>query len=175
MVSIEVVLDKTLFYRFSVFNMLHHRKQWRSPLLFALMMGISALICFWMYRIDGAVFLGCVLLAVGLFLPCVYFLTFFQSLKKQIAANDLIRPRKVYTLHLTDAEDGIAVSNDHEQVQYCWKNVHRVYIDTLATYLYITPERAFILPHDCAEDSPEALWALIARNVASERIVGLRK
>lgn len=173
--TIEVVLSKTIFRLFAIFDMLRHRKQWRSPAIFALIMGISSLICFIMHRVDGAVFLGCVLLAVGLALPCVYFLTFFQSLNKQIVANDLTRPRKVYTLLLTDADDGIVISNDHEQVQYCWKNVHRVYQDVLATYLYITPERAFILPHDCIKESPDALWTLIARNVANDRIVDLRK
>ena len=173
--TIEVVLDKMLFQRFSVFHMLRHRKQWRSPLLFALIMGVSAAICFCMHRVDGAVLLGWVLLAVGLSLPCVYFLTFFQSLRKQVAANDLLRPRKVYTLHLTDDEDGIAVQNDHEQAQYCWKNVHRVYIDTLATYLYMTPDRAFILPHDYVGGSPETLWAMLSRNVSADRIWDCRK
>lgn len=173
--TIDVLLNKEVFRRFTIFDILKRRKLWRSPTLFALILGISACICFLMRQVDGAILLGAVLLIVGLGMPCIYFLSFFRSLNRQIIENDLLRPKKVYTLHLTDGDAGIAVDNGREHVDYRWSNVYRVYRDTLATYLYITPERAFLLPHDCVEESADALWKLIGRNVPSDRIVDLRK
>lgn len=173
--TIDVLLSKELFRRFTIFDVLQRRKLWRSPVLFALILSVSACICFLMRQVDGAVILGTVLLIVGLGMPCIYFLNFFRSLNRQIAANDLSQPKKVYALCLTDKAKGIAIENDREHADYGWADVHCVYRDKLATYLYITPERAFILPHDCIDESPDALWALIARNVANDRIVDLRK
>lgn len=173
--TIDVLLNKDDFIRFTMFDVLRRRKMWRSPVLFALILSVSACICFWMHRVDGAVLLGTVLLIVGLGMPCVYFLTFYRSLKKQLITNDLLRPRKVYTLCLTEKSDGIAVANDHEHVDYRWADVYHVYWDTSAAYLYITPERAFILPYHCIEDSSSRLWALISVKVPKERMTDLRK
>lgn len=166
--TIEVVLDKLTFRRFALFDMLRHRKQWRSPALFALILCASGGICFAMRLVEGAALLGIVLMAVGLGLPLVYFLSFFQSLNKQITANDLLRPRKVYTVHVED--DGIRVENEKEQAHYSWNQVHHAYRDTLAIYLYITPQRAFLLPGDCIPDSPDALWNQITQALGHDHV-----
>lgn len=167
--TIKVLLSKEVFRRFTVFDILRRRKMWRSPVLFALILGVFAGICFLMHRADGAVMLGTVLLMVGLGMPCVYFLSFFLSLNRQITENGLHRPKEVYTLRLTDKNQGIDVENDREHARYSWGDVHHVYRDAAATYLYITADRAFILPHSCIEGSPDELWALIAQMVPKER------
>lgn len=166
--TIDVTLDKFTFRRFALFDMLRHRKQWRSPALFALILCASGGICFAMGRVEGAALLGTVLIVVGLGLPAVYFLSFFRSLKQQITANDLLRPRKVYTVHVE--EDGIRVKNEKEQAQYSWNQIHHAYRDTLAIYLYITPQRAFLLPDDCIPDSPDALWHQITQSLGQDHV-----
>ena len=82
--TIEVNLSGPEFRRFTVFDLLRRRKQWRGPALFALILGLSAAVCFTRAPARGAVLLGSVLLGVGLGVPCVYFAFFFSSLNRQI-------------------------------------------------------------------------------------------
>ena len=172
---IEVMLTEEVFRRFTMFDILQRRKMWRSPAIFAGILGASACICFLMNQVEGAVMLGTVLLVVGLGMPTVYFATFFSSLKKQVLASGLKRPQLVYTLELTEQAKGIGVSNEKEQAAYEWKSVFHVYRDTLATYLFMTRDRAFILPHTCIEEGDDALWQLLAKKVPKERCTDLRK
>lgn len=167
--TIEATLTEEIFRKFTMFDMLRRRKVWRSPAIFAAILGTCACICFLMHHVEGAVMLGCVLLIVGLGMPLVYFLTFFSSLRKQVLTLGLKRPQTFYTLSLTEKADGIGVRNEKEQASYKWKDVHHVYRDTLATYLYMTAQRGFILPHTCIEEGPDALWALIEKKVPAER------
>nr|MBQ8244247.1 YcxB family protein [Oscillospiraceae bacterium] len=166
---IEVNLTEEIFRRFTMFDMIRKKKVWRSPVIFASILSVSACICFIMRHVEGAVLLGSVLLLVGLGMPLVYFVSFFSSLRKQILAQGLKRPQKVYTLLLTEKASGIGISNDREHAEYKWKDVHHVYRDQIATYLYMTPARAFILPHTCVEEGPEALWTLIEKKIPKEK------
>lgn len=163
--EIKVFLSEATFRRFTIFDILKRRKLWRSPVIFAAILSFCAFICFLAHHIDGAVLLGSILLIVGLGMPCVYFTTFFFSLRKQVKQNHLTPPKHVYTVKLSHQKDGIFIENTHEQATYCWDKVFHVYQDTNATYLYMTPDRAFLLPHDCVEGSADALWALIQEMV----------
>lgn len=103
---------------------------------------------------------GAVLLGVGLGVPCVYFAFFFSSLNRQIREQGLTRPQHVYTVTLSDRKKGIAADNGRETLEYERKSVHHAYRSLTATYLYLTPQRALILPHTCLDDT-EALRKLI--------------
>ena len=46
--------------------MMRRRKVWKAPVTFASILSVSAVICFIMRHVEGAVMLGCVLLIVGL-------------------------------------------------------------------------------------------------------------
>lgn len=166
--TIEVELSGEEFRRFTIFDLLRRRKQWRGPVLFALILGLSAALCFAKSDTQGAVLLGNVLLMVGLGLPCVYFSYFFSSLSRQVRKQGLTRPQKVYTVTLTEQAKGIQADNHREKLSYAWKSVHHAYRHGTATYLYLTPQRALILPHTCVED-PDALWALLTRKLPKEK------
>lgn len=166
---IEVNLTEEIFRKFTMFDMLRRRKVWRSPAIFASILSVCACICFIMRHVEGAVLLGSVLLVVGLGMPLVYFVSFFSSLRQQILVQGLKRPQKVYTLCLTEKADGIGISNEKEHADYKWKDVHHIYRDRIATYLYMTPQRAFILPHTCIEEGVDALWELIGKKVPKEK------
>lgn len=168
--TIEVNLTEEAFRRFTIFDILRRRKAWRPPVTFALIMGVSAIICYWMNHVDGAVLLGNVLMTIGLGMPIVYFTTFFASLKKQVLAHGLSRPQHVYTITLTHKADGIAADNGKEKAEYPWKGIHHVYRDLTATYLFLTVDRAFILPHTCIEEGPDEMWKLISKKVPKEKI-----
>lgn len=163
--KIEVILTEEIFRRFTLFDMMKRRKVWRSPAIWAAILCTSATICFLMNHVRGAVLLGCVLVFVGVGMPLSYFANFASSLRKQILTLGLSRPQHVYTLILTEKAKGIQVSNEKEQAAYEWKRIHHAYRDLYATYLYITPQRAFLLPHTCIEEGADALWQLLDKKL----------
>ncbi len=167
--KIDVVLSEALFRRFTMFDILKRRKMWRSPVIFASILGGCACVCFIMHHVDGAILLGSVLLAVGLGMPCVYFCTFFSSLNKEIKNQKLKTPRLVYTLELTEHSDGIFIRNKTEKASYKWEHVFHAYRDKSATYLFITAQRGFILPHDCISEGSESLNELLSRMLPENR------
>ena len=171
--TIEVNLTAEEFKRFSLFDTFRRRKMWRAPVTFASILSFCALICFLMHHVDGAVMLGSVLLLVGLGMPITYFTAFFTSLNKQVKTLGL--PKVVYSLCLTEKSNGIAIENGHEHADYKWKDVHHVYRSRPATYLFMTPARAFILPHSCVENGSDALWQLIEKKVSANQRTVLSK
>lgn len=166
--TIEVILTAGEFIRFTVFDTFRRKKMHRSPLTFALLLGISGMICYFMSRLEGAVMLGTVLLVIGLGLPVFYFGSFFLSLLRQIRLHKL--PRTVYTLTLDAGSKTIAIANEQEEITYEWKKVYHVYQGKTATYLYATPARAFILPHYYIEGGAEALWKVLRKKLPDSKL-----
>ena len=168
--TIDVHLTAEVFRRFTLFDTFKRRKMWRSPATFAAILGVSGCICLLMHHVDGAVLLGCVLLMVGLGFPASYFANFSRSMQKQIKAFGLDKPKKVYTLHLTKSSEGISVRNEKEHVDYKWENVFHVYRDKQATYLYMNPQRGFILTHADTDDNGASLWKLMEQMLPKNKL-----
>lgn len=166
--KIEVRLNARQFFQFSWFDLLRHRKGWRAPALFAAILCASAAACFFMRGTQGAVLLGAALLAAGLGVPAAYFLSFFLSLRAQARKEGLAQPKHVYTLELRDG-GGISVDNGREHADYPWEQVFRAYRGAHATYLYLSPRRAFLIPHECVKGGADSLWELVGRRVPQER------
>lgn len=174
--KMSVYLDEKTFRSFTVFDILSRRKYWKSPVIFASIMTFSALVCFLMHSIDGAVLLGVVLSVIGLGMPVIYFSTFFSSLKKQVKLQNLDPPRNVYDVELLGKADGIIVSNEKEQACYKWKDAWKAYRSFCAIYLFITSERGFILPYSSMKEGDEALWwSFIRDNLGQEKCIDLCK
>lgn len=167
--KVEVYLNERVFRRFTMFDLLKRRKQWRSPVLFTGILTVCACVCFAFHSKDGAVLLGIVLLAVGVGMSLIYALNFLLSLNRKIADLHLKTPQYVYTLLLTSEPEGIHADNAAEHAVYSWKQVYHAYRDTDATYLYMTPNRAFLLPHDCVKEGADALWKLLRENLTSDQ------
>ncbi|MGH0054523.1 MAG: YcxB family protein [Sphaerochaetaceae bacterium] len=165
---IAVKLSESQFRHFIIFNILKRLKSYKSPVIFASILTFSAIICFLMYKVDGAILLGFVLLVVGLGMPIVYFATFFTSLRKQVKLQKLDPPRLVYTLQFEEDSDVLNISNDKEKVSYRWQEVFHAYYETDSIYLFITKDRAFLLPLASLGDS-NAVWKLIETKLGSER------
>jgi hypothetical protein len=110
---------------------------------------------------------------VGLGFPASYFLNFSRSMQKQIKAFGLNTPKKVYTLNLSKSSEGISVKNEKEHVDYKWENVFHVYRDKKATYLYMSAQRGFILPHADTDDNGEKLWKLMEQMLPKNKLTVL--
>jgi len=167
--KIQVRLSEKEFLRFSWFDVLRHRRAWRAPAVFAAALCLCAAICFIMSHIRGAVVLGAVLLTVGVGIPAAYFLSFFLSVRKQARDQGLGEGKYVYTLDLGD-KGGLRVDNGREHAVYPWGQVFHAYRGSDAAYLYITPQRAFLIPCHCVDGGADKLWALLKERLPPERM-----
>ena len=167
--KIEVRFTEKEFISFGWFDALRVKRAWRGPALFAAILGGAAVLCFILYARRGAVLLGGVLLVVALGLPAAWFLNFGASLRKQAKAAGLSEEKHVYTLELQDDAAGVTVDSGTERAAYSWQQVMHVYRSKTASYLYITPQRAFLIPHSCVEDGPDALWELFEKHIPAGR------
>lgn len=170
--KIEVWLTEKEFISFGWFDALRVKRAWRGPALFAAILGGAALLCFALHARRGAVLLGGALSAVALGLPAAWFLNFGLSLRRQARAAGLFGGKHAYTLWLYDDETGVAVENGTERAVYAWQQVFCLYRRGAASYLYITPGRAFLIPHGCVKGGADALWGLLARHIPAERQTG---
>lgn len=166
-VKVEVRLNEKDFIRFSWFDAFRHKKVWRRPALFAAILGAAAAACFVLRDRRGAVLLGVVLLTVALGLPGAWVLSFCLSVRGRSAA--LAGGKLVYTLELCDDSRGIAADNGNERAVCPWEQVFHAYRDEHASYLYVTPRRAYLIPHGCVRNGADSLWALIGRWVPADR------
>lgn len=172
--KIEVYLNTKMFRRFSNFDTLKRRKAWKAPVTFATILTTAAVICFIMNHVEGAIFLGTVLLVVAWGMPATYFLSFFLSVNKQAKTMGLDRAKLVYTLEIDPKSKMFSVDNGREHIDVKWGDIHRIYRDTVAAYLYVTPQRAFILPYSCMDDPTGTFWPLVKTKLPQEKITDLR-
>jgi hypothetical protein len=175
LITVPVMLDEKLLRRFSVFDLLTVKRMWRSPLLFALIMSGFAAVCFAMVgRAEGASLLGAVLLAVGLGLPLLYVFRFFSLIAAQVKRFGLERPRAVYTLSFSREENGVFAQNPGgESARYEWALLYGAFRVSGCVYLYVTKNRAFILPENQANGGD--LWGLVSEMLPTEKVWDKRK
>ena len=161
-----------IFREFAVFDTMRRRKRWKGPALFAAMMTAFACVCFAQRgRQEQAVLIGGVLLAVGLGLPAVYFLSFFSSVRKKAKQLKLDNANVAYTVAVSP--ESVAVTDGKQRAEYAWGDIVSVYRIRQSTCLYVADNRAYLLP--AGDRNDEACWALISRQVPSEKRNDLRK
>ena len=83
------------------------------------------------------------------------------DIKKRHHEQKLKDGRYVYTVNLDSS--AIHVRNDKEEANYQWDKAYKAYRNYDAIYLYITSERAFIIPSDKAEQ--DKTWDLITKKM----------
>jgi len=168
-VKVNVIIDDKVFYKFSIFESFYRKRGYLSPLIFALILSVSAIICF---ILDGAL-LGIVLLIIGLGLPAFRIQKIFSAIKTQIRVLDLVNPKTVYSLCLTEAPDGIEVTNHgdgDDPLRYEWSNIHMVYRVDGCIYLYVLTDKAYLLPDGQAVEGSDALWQILTKMIPHDKI-----
>lgn len=166
-------IDDKLFSGFAFFDTIIHQKRLRSPLIFTGLMAAFACICYFLHdRANQAIFMGNVLLLVGLALPLVYFGTFFRSVQNQITRLNLRTPQLVYTVYLDDEKDGVVITDAKasKTVFRSWNDIFGAYRVKGCIYLYVSPRQAFLLPDGQANVSPDALWAFLQKKLPEGKL-----
>jgi hypothetical protein len=174
-IVVPAAIDAKTFRDFAVFDSFIRQKRWRMLSLFTCIMLGSAIICFIMRgRAEQAVLLGGVLTAVGLGLPVAYLLSFFLSIKTQSEKMRLKTQRHAYTLTMMKAE-GIEVKAGKELLKHRWEEVFAVYRWRTYTYLYVSQQKAYLMPDQQVPGSADALWRLLEGSVPAGRLFDLRR
>ena len=146
-ITVHVKMDYKTLRTFGLFDAFNLKGRWKKPAIFAAIMLAFSLLCFLQHGKQHSVLLGSVLLAIGLGLPLVYVVMFLSQLKAQAKKLRLNPPRRVYTLVFSD--ESIHVSNElkaGDEVTLEWQKLPVAFRRKKAIYLYVTRDRAFILP-----------------------------
>lgn len=167
-ITVHVKMDRKILRSFAVFDTFILKKQWRRPAVFSLIMLAFALVCLFVIDKSQHVLIGSLLLAIAICMPFSYVFMFLSGVKEQ--AKRLKLPRRVYTLVISSS--GVSIQNDikkEETVWLDWDKVHALHRRRGAIYLYATPARAFILPNDQADASPDELWELMTESAKAAK------
>lgn len=173
-ITVHAVLDAETFRKFSIFEGLFRKGNLTAPILFASILSISGIVCL----LFGGVILGIILLIIGLGFPGLFVRNFFHSINTQVKYLNLENPKPIYTLSFSESPDGIVVTNHgqgNEPLQYEWKSLYNVYRVQGCIYLYVLPDKAYLLPDGQADDSTDALWQFICDMLPADKLHDRRK
>lgn len=171
---VQVKVDEESFRDFAVFHTLKRQKRWIAPVVFAAILLVFSIICFSMRGSrSNAVLLGVVLLVIALGLPAVYFYSFFVSIGQQSQKMKLDKPRKAYSLSLSENGVQSVPANDAGAAEdFSWDSIYRAYRTKNAVYLYVTPKRALLMPETGASAArTEEIWSLLTEYLPPQKLV----
>lgn len=163
----ETKLNPADFREFAFFDVFRIQGKWKAPTVFFILMALFSSVCFVMHEKRGAVFLGCVLLTVGLLLPICYCLSFLLSVNRQ--CRRIAPGQTVYTLRFF--EDRFEVLKGKETAAFRWDELYHAYRRAHGIYLYVQPRHAFIVSE---EETADELWAFLRSQLRSGQITDRR-
>lgn len=166
--QLECKISPAVFRRFAVFDTLYRQRRWRGPVLFAAIMLFFAAVCLSQVgKLEQAWLVGGILLVVGAGLPCVYFASFFLSVRSR-AAQIGKNAAPAYTVRLK--EDGIQVFTQKQQVEQAWEKMFFAYRLRDCICLYADPRRAYLLPLVNDSRDNEQFWSFVREHMPAEKI-----
>ena len=168
-IDIHVRLDPASFRRFCAFDSFRRQRRWFAPVMIAMVLitlAVGALL--------GLIPIGTgaagVLMGLGIAVPMVIFGLYFIQIEAQIARQHLKEVPEVYALRLSDA--GVRVTNPQQPdkpAELEWDKLWAAFRHRDCVYLYVSPDRALILPNGQADADDDAVWRLISRNMGERR------
>ena len=171
-ITVHVKMDEKTFKRFARFDMFVLRKKWIRPAVFALIM-IAFAVAALLIRKEQSGMIAAVLLAVGIGLPLVYIGTFLSQVNMQAARAKLKPARPVYTVTLR--EEGVRIVNDQkeeEPQEAEWSSIQKAFRQKGCIYLYVTAQKAFLLPSKQADAPDHEVWAFIREHLGEGKCKG---
>lgn len=171
---IQSRITSEVFREFAVFDTMYRQKRFVRPLVFAAIMAGFACVCFAQRgQREQAALLGFVLLAVGLGLPLVYFLTYFYSVYKQARQLKRDKAPLAYTVELS--AEHIAVTAGEQRTEYRWEDILWAYRIRHSTCLYVAANRAYLLPAAADGREEEKRWDFLCEHIPNKKRRDLRK
>lgn len=167
-ITVHTKWDEKTFRRFALFDLFVVRKKWVLPAVLALVMIALAAIALPARKGVPAA----VLLATGIGLPLAFAGALLLRVNRQIAGAGREPGQPVCTV--TMLEEGVRTVNEgQEEAQEAdWQSIKRAYRRKGCVYLYVTEQKAFLLPSRQA-DAPDAeVWDFICEHLGREKCRG---
>lgn len=171
--KIPIFLGAKSFRRFAVFDM-NLNKRWKQAVVWAGSLFLLATLLFAIQQdLPAGNTLGSICIAAAVIIPMYFFRSFSSSVSEQIKNMKLDPPRHVYTLELTGAKQGITFYHAGEKQpdgRYYWNKIHAAWKTRYAIYLYVSPEKAIIIPSGTEGINFEEVWSFIAKHLNESQI-----
>ena len=160
-INIHVKINPSIYRSFCHFDTFRRQRRWSVPLLVSLLLSSLSLLLLFL-RPEGAETIAAVFLGLSLSVPMIVFGLYFIQIQAQISSLGLKNVPEIYYLRLLPACLVVhnARQNDTE-IRLPWKDLWGAFRTKNSIYLYVRPERAFILPDGQADVSPEELWTFL--------------
>ena len=159
-ITVPVKLDVRTFRRFACYDAFRKRKRWIRPAVFCLIFLVFAFIALLAKKEESGM-VAAVLLVIGIGLPVIWLGIFLSQVNIQAEKYRLAPDRKVYTVILSD--QGIRVENNRreESLSLPWSHEWQAIRHKRCTYLYVTAQKAFLLPDGQADAPDHEMWKMI--------------
>ena len=176
---LSIYMSKTTFKDFAVFDTMQRHKRWRYPFGAAGIFLVCAIILFSLQeQLPNAFLVGSIFCIVAVGLSAGYMRNFYRSIPKEAEKMKLDPPRQVYSISLTKDNNQILYylpGDKNPTERFSWNSIDSVWLTTKAIYIYVTPERALLIPSFTKNANLEDLWKFIATKVDAEKMHDARK
>lgn len=172
--NIDIILSKTGFRNFAIFDMAYKHKRWKMPVTAAVLFFAAASFMFAIQdKIENAFLVGTIFVIAAVGLGAGYFRNFFRSIPKEAEKMKIDPPRHVYSVNLTKDNSNILFylpKSKEPSERFSWKSIDGVYRTTKAIYIYVTPERALLIPGTTPNLSLDETWVFLQKKLPDERV-----
>lgn len=169
-IEIHVHIDPGMFRRYCAFDTFRRQRRWYLPVMIGMVLITIALGgLLGLLPVSEAV--AGVLMGLGIAVPVGIFGLYFIQIEAQIAAQHLKENPEVYFLRLNDNGVQINGGQDQKSVEVPWERLWAAFRREDCVYLYVTPERALILPDGQTGVSREELWRYLVKMMGEKRCV----
>lgn len=170
-IDIHVRLDARTFRRFCAFDTFRRQRRWYFPVMAAMVLiTVSTAGLFGVLPLSESA--SGVLMGLGLAVPMLIFGLYLIQIEAQIARQHLKEAPAVYSLRLS--ADGARVTNDQKKeppVDLPWDGFWGAFRRADCVYLYVNPQRAFILPDGQASAPPAEVWRFLKKCLGEGKCV----
>ncbi|MDO4438604.1 MAG: YcxB family protein [Eubacteriales bacterium] len=163
--TIYTKMNKAVFRQFSFFNSFILDGKYKPIVIFPIAMFLVG--GFFLVK-ENYGFASTMLCLGGLYI-IGYFFIYQNGLRQQISKFKLENDVHVYTLKCD--KNGVDIFNDKEKTRILWNEIHMLYVYKTNFYLYIAPQRAFIMPFkDITEGTASELFSFFKSVLPAEKI-----
>lgn len=140
-----------IYRDFTLYDFYIRQKRWRQLALFAGILLVSAALCLW----KQGYLLTAVLSLIALGLPAANIQNTVKFVNLQSEKSNLSEKPLAYTL--TFGPEKIRVQTGDQVTGYRRETVHKVVCRRGGVYLYVQPDKAYLLPADDIPGGPDAV------------------
>lgn len=176
---LSIYMSKTTFKDFAVFDTMQRHKRWRYPFGAA---GIFLAVAIFMFGIQeqmpNAFLVGTIFCIVAVGLSAGYMRNFYRSIPKEAEKMKLDPPRHVYSISLVKDNHDILFylpGEKNPSERFSWTSIDGIWLTTKAIYIYVTPQRALLIPSFTKNVNLDELWKFLGTKVEAEKMHDARK